>query len=294
MSAVGDRRQGLLRFAVVALITLTGASSIWSQPRHRPPPSYVQPTPPDAAEGAAILERSRSFGLGGPYYLEFTLRLLPRSGEERSIPGRWLGGRNATGPISRLELEPVDGVRETILVQSGFNPAVWRSSGPGPMEAVRGAAMSEPLAGTRLTAADLATPFLHWTDHVYEGLARFRGRPTHVFLLFPPPAQAGDHPGIGGARVFIDTAYGAISQAQWVDAGGVALKTITVLGLKRIGERWIVKSFEVRDEESRDKTRLTVTGAILDPVVDEGIFAPDSAGSIADVMKSAGPVTPVR
>jgi hypothetical protein len=41
-------------------------------------------------------------------------------------------------------------------------------------------------------------------------------------------------------------------------------KTISLLDLKKVGEQWILKSIDVRDTRTRDKTRLTVTAAALD------------------------------
>jgi hypothetical protein len=243
-----------------------------AQPRLRPPASYVQPTPPSRAEGQAILERSRDIGLSGPYYFEVELSVLPRRGETRRMSARWFGSRTASGTLARLELAPGGDRNIVLVVHGGVAPAAWRGETGGAFEVLEDGRLSENLEGTHVSAADLSTPFMQWTDHVYEGLARFRGRPTHVFLLYPSDGDAERYPEIGGARVFIDTAYQAISQAQWLDELGNPTKTITVLDLKKIEERWIVKSFEIRDEKSRDKTRLSITAAALDVALPAELF----------------------
>jgi len=245
-----------------------------AQPRLRPPASYVQPTPPSVEEGTAILEQSRHIGLSGPYYLEFDLRILPRRGEESTMAGRWFGNRNVSGPLTRIELAPGGDRNLVVIVHAGPNPAAWTGETGDRFKEVSGADLFQDLAGTNLSTADLQTPFMYWTDFVYEGLARFRGRPTHVFLLYPPDSGADRYPGIGGARVFIDTAYEAISQAQWLDDAGNPVKTITIIDLKKIKDRWIVKSFEVRDEKSRDKTRFVVKAAALDARLSGELFIP--------------------
>jgi hypothetical protein len=135
---------------------------------------------------------------------------------------------------------------------------------------------------------------MYWTDFVFEGREPFRGRPTFTFLLFPPAPAAADYPGIGGVRVFIDTQYRAPLQAQWIDEDGEALKTITVIDLKKVDERWIVKSFEVRDERTRDKTQFLVQAVALDVNVPRQWLEPDSLDQPADLGLPPDALTPVR
>jgi hypothetical protein len=247
-----------------------------AQSRRRPPANYLGGHQPDQVEGAQILEDMRGIGLGGAYYQDFELILLPRKGAESRRQGRWFGDRNDQGPITRVELRTVDAANpDVLLVQNGPEAAVWRLSGATGAVRVAGADIFQPLAGTTLSAADLQIPFMYWKDFVYEGREPFRERPVFVFLLFPPGDEAASYPGIGGARVFIDTQYHVPTKAQWVDEGGRALKTISVLDLKKVDEQWIVKSFEVRDERTRDKTRFLVTAVALDVAIPDRLLSSD-------------------
>jgi hypothetical protein len=135
---------------------------------------------------------------------------------------------------------------------------------------------------------------MYWTDFVYEGLERFRGRPTNVFLLYPPEDRLDHFPGIGGARVFVDTQFGALSQVQWVDPAGTPVKTITVLDLKRVGEQWIVKTFEVRDDRTRDKTRFTVKAAALKTSLPGSLFLPTASANATEYEVPPAEVQQVR
>ena len=96
----------------------------------RPPPDYLELTPPDQAEGRAIIEAFRRQGIAGEYYLEFELRVLPRHGAERVLLGRLWGSRNAIGPISRVSVRaPAAGLPSgevRLLIQSGPQPQIWR------------------------------------------------------------------------------------------------------------------------------------------------------------------------
>ncbi len=258
------------------LIALGGEA--WAQARlNRPPPHYLQ-SKPDQKEGADILRSMRSVGPDGDYYLEFELRVLPRRGEGPRIPGKLWGSRNAEGPISRLSLGAVEGSgpARRILVQGGPRPAAWQwpAANGAAVIAVDDAALFEPLAGSDLSAFDLQMPFLYWPEFVYEGKSRLLDRPVDTFLLYPPVALAKRRPDLAAMRVYLDPTYHALVQAEQLGEGERVLKSFRVNGLARIGERYLVKSVELRDEATRNKTRFTVTAAALGLDFSSAVFAP--------------------
>ena len=228
---------------------------------NRPAPHYVQLTPPDQKAGAEILREMRAAGLDGDYYLEFQLRVLPRRGEERRIPGRLWGGRNGDGPVTRLILKaagaastPAAGVdaskaEKRLLVQGGPKPAAWQwpaADGSSSIEIDEGALFA-PLAGTDLSAFDLQMPFLYWSDFVYEGKTRLNDRPADTFLLYPPASLAARRPDLAAMRVYLDPQYHALVQAEQLGENERLLKSMRVVELKKIGEQWMVKAVELSD-----------------------------------------------
>src|SRR5690606_276775 len=158
----GTRRRGTAgagrasRVVLIALIGVGMLTSLEAQSRRRPPARYLGGHTPDQAEGARILEDMRSIGLAGPYYQEFDLRILPRKEGEPRLEGGWFGARNERGPITRLELltAAAAGGSEVLLVQNGPEPVVWRLGREDGPQQLEGAGLSEPLAGTTLSAAD--------------------------------------------------------------------------------------------------------------------------------------------
>jgi hypothetical protein len=247
-----------------------------AQSRYRPPPSYLQLSQPDQAQGRQILEQFRQEGIRGDYYLEFELRVMPRRGDERVLHGALWGSRNAAGPISRVSIQPpAAGAAELrLLVQGGPAPALWRWTGESGAAAARlgVAELFTPVAGTGLTPFDLQMPFLYWPDFVYEGLVRVAGRPAHQFLLYPPPDMAASHPELTGVRVFLDTQYVALVEAELIGEGGKPLKAVSLLDLKKLADQWLVKSIDLRDETTREKTRFTVTAAALNQQFAPAVF----------------------
>ena len=260
------------------MLVATALPVLPAQPKgFRPPPNYVTTARPDQAEGARILAEFRTLGIAGDYWLEFELRVLPRAGAERSVAGQLLGSRNELGPITRLTLPGTGGLagERRWLIQGGPAAAAWQWNGTAGLTTVLPPeGMFAPLGGTELTLFDLQMPFLYWTDFTYEGLTRVRGRPAHSFVLYPPTAIMAVRPGLTGVRVLLDTQFQALVQAEFLGGKGAVEKSISVLDLKKVGEQWMVKSIDLRDTVTRDKTRFEVTGAAMSLTLPAGTFSP--------------------
>ena len=238
--------------------------------RFRPAPNYVAGGKADQAEGARILGQFRQAGIAGTYWLSFELRVMPRKGAERTISGEMLGTPGPQGPLTRLTFE-----HDRWLIQSGAQPAAWTAPAGKPARAATTAETLQPVAGTDLTLFDLQMPFLHWTDFVYEGLAKVRGRPAHQFMLYPPADFAAVQPDLSGVRVYIDTQFQALVQVEQLGKDGKTTKGLTLIDLKKVGEQWLVKSIDLRNLATRDKTRLTFKAAALDLTLPPETFSPE-------------------
>jgi hypothetical protein len=227
----------------------------------------------------------RQTGIAGDYFLEFDLRTLPRRGDEQSFQGKMWGSRNVEGAITRVVLAEGADREQRLLVQNGGAAAVWRREGQQPVALDAAALFSPVVPGVNLTAFDLQMPFLYWPGVTLEKIARMRGRPAHVFVFRPPAAFAAKNPRVGAVRAYLDTQYNAPTQIETIDPDGRVAKTLSLLDLKKVGEQWIPKSFEVRDEVTRDKTRLTVSAAALNLALPSGLFTP--AGLMDEVRPPA-------
>jgi hypothetical protein len=255
---------------------------------YRPPPSYTAGGKADQAEGASILQEFlrnfRATGIAGTYWLSFDLRVMPRKGDERTLRGELLGSRNESGPISRLTLPGGTAGKigeQRWLIQSGPQPwaATWIGA-TGKTATLTEAETFAPIAGTELTLFDLQMPFLYWPDFVYEGVAKVRGRPAHSFVLYPPADVAAARPQLTGVRVQLDTQFQALVQAELLGIKGATEKTITILELKKVGDQYMVKSIDLRNSLTRDKTRFSVTAAAMQLDLPGEAFTPAAlAGS---------------
>ncbi len=121
-------------------------------------------------------------------------------------------------------------------------------------------------------------PYIYWPDAVLKGVQRVHSRPTHVFLFRPPAAWAAQHPTIGGVRAYFDTQFNAPVQTDLLDKEGYVVRTLSLVDLKKVGDQYIVKSVDLRDEVTRDKTRFQVTAVALGLEFSRVVFEPARLG----------------
>jgi len=255
------------RALLFVLVALAGPLAFAQSDKFGQPMDRAAGGKADQAEGARILADFRQAGIDGDYWLSFELRVMPRQGSERTVTGTMLGMRGLSGPLTRLN---VSGQRW--LIESGPQPEAWTAGATGD---ITPAATGQAVAGSGVTVFDLQMPFRYWTDFTYEGPAKVRGRPTHSFILRPPPGYVPPEPGLTGVRVLIDAQFqAAMVQAELLGAKGVVVKTIALLDLKKVGEQWIPKEVDFRNNQTRDKTRFTVIAAALDLGLTVETFAP--------------------
>lgn len=216
-----------------------------------------------------------------PVYAEFDLRQMPRRGAETVFHGRFWGGRNDRGPVTRFELDVgKGGFTRRILVQGGVDGGIWTTDG-----AVAGAvgedAVLEPLvAGVEMTPFDvLPMPYLYWMDAELTGLERIRGREAYIYAFTPSADFLARHPAVRSVRAYLDTQYDALVQSEITGPDGHVSKTLSLLELRKVGDRWIPKDVDVRNEATRDKTRLSLTAVSVGFAPAASAFDPGLLGS---------------
>jgi hypothetical protein len=265
-------------------------------PTGQSPPPLTQLGGHDPAEGRAALEQVRRQGIAGNYFLEFQLRVMPRRGEERLIPGRLWGSRNQTGALTRVSLtlpgSSATAGERRLLIQNGRASAVWRWDTGGDVQMLGAASPFESVVpNTELTAFDLQMPFIYWDDFAYEGLTRFHGRPAHVLIMRPPADFRAKYPTLTGVRIHLDTQFNALVQTELLGANNAVLKTLSLVDLKKVKAQWIPRTFDVRDETSRNKTRFDVVAVGLDLDFSRTLFEP---AQLADDIRAPGGAQLVR
>ena len=80
-------------------------------------------------------------------------------------------------------------------------------------------------------------------------------------------------------RVYLDTQFQVLVQAEILGMKGAVEKIISILDLKKVGERWIPKSIDFRNNLTRGKTRFNVNAAALELTLPDEVFDPAKLGS---------------
>lgn len=277
--------------AFFILAGLTSLKVFAATPANLPPPELAQTGRPTAAEAQKIIGQFQESGIPGEYYLEFALRILPRRGEERTLRGKLWGGRNEQGAITRIAIVDATGRESRFLLQNGAHAAMWSFVDGRPGQLAVDAWFDPLVAGVEIAPFDLLMPFFYWPDFSVENLVRVSGRPTQVFFFRPPAALAKPRVGIAGVRTYLDTQYNAPVQTELVGADGRVMKTLSLIDLKRVGNQPMVKTIDVRNETTRDKTRFQVTAAALELELPPSVFQP---ATLMDEVKSPPPERLVR
>jgi len=258
-------------------------------------------------DGAAILRTLREAGLEGDYRLRFELRVLPRRGRAQVFSGELWGSHNGAGSVSRVVLydgEALGADRgnarpvRTLLIQNGAEPQIWVYEA-GMATAVRLPQHdwhSPLLAGAEISAFDLLMPYLYWEDCDLEGSDKILGRVADRFLFREPRREAsneaGDSSGRISVRAYFDQQFHAFLQSKLIAPDGAVTKTLTVRDLQKVSGQWMLKSIDLRNERTRDKTRFEVKQAELGIDLDPRVFEPEFLEEAFDWEDSPDWVSP--
>jgi hypothetical protein len=236
---------------------------------------------PDAAAAGLLLDHFRQSIWAEPIYAEFNLRAMPRRGAERVFRGRFWGARNERGPVTRLELDiGKGGFTHRFLVQGGPDGGMWTSDGGAPGAANADAALAPLVPGVEMAPFDiLPMPYLYWLDADLVSIERIRGRPSYCYVFTPSVDFSARNPSLKSVRAYLDTQYDALVQSENTGRDGNVSKTLSLLELRKVGDRWIPKDVDVRNEATRDKTRLSLTAVAVGVAAAPSAFDPNQLGA---------------
>ena len=253
-----------------------GVHQGWSATRV--PARGIDPKALSAKEANARWENFRKQFHGVPPRVEdvpgfaFRARLqkFPRRGDVVTRRATLYGIWSDQG-LLRMEFPAEQGEGTiSVLLRNGPKPEVWRfDSGEGEPRRMEGNDWFAPLApGIDYSAFDALMPFVHWEKFSYVGSGRVLGRPAHLFACMPPKEVQDIRPELRFVRVAVDDAYDALLRVELFGKRGVAERKFSVVGFKKVpsGENhyWIVKTIDLTDLRSRDKTRLHVEAAAVE------------------------------
>lgn len=231
----------------------------------------------DASEAFDTFRKQRIYG---GYSFIFELHNMPRRSRGSLYYGIIFGDWGAEGPIARVELKSATNpeLRHDLLAHSGTNPRVWiRDSAvpEGYRELTREEIFKPIFPDLEYSPFELFFNYLYWENPTYLGPIMIKSRPAQIFHL-TAPAWVGKLPEqYSGVNVYIDSDYKALIQADLLDQHNHVEKTVKVLNFKKVQDQWIVKTIDLVNEYTKDKTRFDIKKAALNLRVNPESFTPE-------------------
>jgi hypothetical protein len=78
--------------------------------------------------------------------------------------------------------------------------------------------------------------------------------------------------------MFLDAEFRAVFRAESRGVDGNVERVFSVIDFKKVQDEWIVKSIDLRDEESKNKTRFRVRRAAMDVALPDRVVEPENLG----------------
>ena len=211
------------------------------------------------------------------FAMRFQLRHMPRRGNEIIQTGSIYGPLLGSG-ISRFSInsEILGDSDKDYLLKNGKTPKFWKSESIQnvPVPLVTDFITKPIVEGMNYTPFDLIMPFIFW-DAKYEKSGKVAGRPAHIFSFQSPVWIIKEKPEWKEFTLALDDAYQAPLRVQTLSSSQFLVRTLILRSFKKIGDRWIVKEVDCRDNKSGSVTRMSITSAAIGIDFDPSFFSPD-------------------
>lgn len=120
---------------------------------------------------------------------------------------------------------------------------------------------------------DLLMPFINWPVE-YQKSGRVCGRPSHLFVFTPSNQGNTFMPSLKSVRLALDDSYDAPLRIEHMDGGILPARTFSLQSFKKINDQWLVKSIDVKDRDSKSRTRFELQAVAHDLDLPISAFQP--------------------
>jgi len=121
---------------------------------------------------------------------------------------------------------------------------------------------------------DLLMPFVNWPFD-YQKSGRVCGRRSHLFNFTSPSRQKTHKTKLQSIRLALDDTYDAPLRVEHFDGGILPSRIVSLQSLKKVDDRWIVKSVDVKERDSKSRTRFEIQAVAHDLDLSPAIFTSD-------------------
>ena len=181
---------------------------------------------------------------------EGTLKDLPFQFKTSITASNWLTLYRCSG-VAEKELFPL-----AVIHTPNRSNTYWeaKSDAPDSWAPLGEKGASTVFAGSDFSITDLGLEFLHWPGQKLLKVEMRKNRSCHVLESSKPQPLLGEY-----RRVlsWLDVESGGLILAEAYDPNNKLLKEFSVNSMKKVEERWQVQQMEIRNVQTRSRTRLT-------------------------------------
>ncbi len=245
------------------LVVLFFFTSVYAQPS-RTGRTADRVVPLSQQESAERWLEFTSSKLATDFCMDFTIRHIPRRGAETLYKGTIWGTEINGVSTMRLRLSK-DGNEEfgDYILKSSKNFDSITKFENGEAIKLDYSAYHKPLLdGLIYTPFDLLMQYRYWKNVEYKGADRI-GQAVHYFDISAPKEFAEKFPQINVVRIALSREFNHPVQTEFFDSQKNLVKTSTLSSVKKVGDFWIARQIDLRNDITRDKDRLTFIAARL-------------------------------
>lgn len=210
------------------------------------------------------------------YLYRFQFIHYPRN-KSAEVKNGLLSGPYPESPISRVDIvdTSIDQVPRIsyLLIRNLKDSKVWHwQSDFKEISQIKAENWQNSwIKGINHSPFDLLMPFVNW-PFKYQKSGRVCGRRSHLFTFTFPSTRNIDKTNPQSIRLALDDTYDAPLRIEHFDGGILPSRIVSLQSLKKVNDRWIVKSVDVKERDSKSRTRFEIQGVAHDLDLSASIF----------------------
>ena len=167
------------------------------------------------------------------------------------------GAKTPTAEVLLLDKKGESLIERAVLTRPAGLPAQILLFEGAEQKPVDAPSYAGRIRGTDMTWMDLTLDFLWWKDVRFDDKPRGdsrNGRDCDILVAVPPAPI----PGCSAVRIWVDRQMRCLMQMEQLDPQGKAVRKMWVQRVKKMDDRWMIRTMEIETLKSGHRTQLLV------------------------------------
>ncbi len=210
------------------------------------------------------------------FVFDFKLTHYPRQAEEVEYFGTMYGKETSGKTLIRLTLKGGGKMCDYLFIRKNARDIFAYKFENNSLKKIPESELNSPIKnGLIYTYFDILTPYKFWESEYLEPVRI--GQAAYLFLAKSPKKKV-----LPDVKIALSREFNHPVLTQVLDENGMPQRSFTLGSVKKIGDYWIMKNAEIRDEISRDRDKFSIIRASLNENIDDNIFKPENLGKQID------------